>query len=136
MADVQLNKAAKIIELDEAGIKTQLRRFDDNWSPMLLDEFAKKLPGPDHPLRLQVLEDVIVLDLKNHWKRGLEKNILDYPGRFPEISLVDLLQVLKERDLSLQFPKKTQESLALVASASQGDIRLDTKEVQSELPLV
>src|SRR5262245_58399029 len=48
-------------------------------------ELARFLPPPGHPLRLDVLRELVCIDLEHGWTRGRPTPVDDYRRRFPEL---------------------------------------------------
>src|SRR5215470_7339458 len=48
-------------------------------------ELADFLPPEGHPLRLDVLRELVRIDLEHGWRRGRPTPLDDYRRRFPEL---------------------------------------------------
>src|SRR5947208_2652996 len=48
-------------------------------------DFAPFLPPPAHPLYVSVLEELVRIDLEQHWLRGEPRWLEDYLSRFPQL---------------------------------------------------
>jgi eukaryotic-like serine/threonine-protein kinase len=48
-------------------------------------DFVPFLPSPNHPLHVPVLEELVRIDLEQHWLRGDPRWLEDYLHRFPQL---------------------------------------------------
>src|SRR5688572_3403640 len=48
-------------------------------------DLADFLPAPNHPLYLPILEELVRIDLEQHWRRGESRWLEDYFRRFPQL---------------------------------------------------
>jgi hypothetical protein len=61
-----------------------IEAFESAWARGLRPEVEEFLPAADHPLRRQVLDRLIRLDLRHRWAQRQPCPLADYQGRFPE----------------------------------------------------
>src|SRR4051812_1781474 len=50
-----------------------------------LADLAAFLPPPNHPLYVAILEELVRIDLEQHWLHGQPRWIEEYLGRFPQL---------------------------------------------------
>ena len=74
------SSARQQAELDAFVEAYELRRSAD---PAV--DVATFLPAADHPLRLEVLSELIRIDLEYGWRNGSPRPLGDYQQRFPEL---------------------------------------------------
>ena len=62
-----------------------VRAYEAAWASVERADLRAFLPGPDHPLYVSVMREVVRVDLQFRWDRGQPRPLEDYRSWFPEL---------------------------------------------------
>ena len=66
-------------------------RFHEAWQKGEPADLGPFLPPPGDPLRPLVLQELVVIDLEMHWRRGQARELEQYLAKYPELGPADAL---------------------------------------------
>src|SRR4051794_33820379 len=70
---------------DRRDLDALLVEFNQSWDENKLETWLPRLPTFDQSVRPPALAEVVVLDMENRWKHGLQVDLEWYLQRIPEL---------------------------------------------------
>ncbi|MCA9123214.1 MAG: serine/threonine protein kinase [Planctomycetaceae bacterium] len=125
-------------------------RFEASWlrGDSNIESFAASVPAEQ---RFEVLQEIVKIDLENHWKQGEQRRVADYLNTFPElqeseIAVLDLYQTefaIRERHGDMPSVKEYRElvpgflpSHEMTSDSGDATIAVKTFDAITEVPTV